>query len=217
MSAFQMWVKYIIQSSTNTSKYDNHTLPNKHINQHRTGEFPQLVPEWENMKLKHVSVTQMWPYLEEISSCHGELSTGWKICWADVWEGDPLSLVFRPQIIHVLVYPWKNMVYICTSAPEISSSRTVLVPPLGVVKHWHFPDQYCQNMCNAMRNSLISHTWHSYFCFSVAFFTSLFGIYYLYVKYQTSCSSNLTDAAKIKILLTSAGKILCWKFSFHQK
>ena len=100
----------------------------------------------------------MWSYLKEISSCHGELSTGWKICWVYVWEGDPLSLVFWPQIIHILVYPWKHMVYICTSAPGISSNSEVLGSPVIVVWHWHFPDQYCPNMYNTMSNFLCTHT-----------------------------------------------------------
>lgn len=132
----------------------------------------------------------MWPYLEEISSCHGELSTGWKICWVYVWEGDPLSLVFRPQIIHILVYPWKHMVYICTSAPGISSNPEVLVSLLVVVKHWHFPD-HTVKICIIQWAIFFAHTHTRH-----STYTSVWHSSHVYLKYIT-CQSNFKLCAPL--------------------
>ncbi|KAK1124369.1 hypothetical protein K0M31_006736 [Melipona bicolor] len=48
--------------------------------------------------------------INKISSCHRELCIFWKIARIYIWEEHSLSLMFRFQVIHILMHPWMYLV-----------------------------------------------------------------------------------------------------------
>lgn len=174
-------MKYIIQPSTNTSKHDNHKLPDKHTKQQK--QMTSIC--WPQNK-----TIQNWNMLPRHKCDHTSRKSPAAIeNWA--LGGRSVGFMSGKETLWVWCSGRKLFTYWCTQGNTWCTfvpRHLELVPILNFSlscccsQTLTFSRPYCQNMYNAISNFLSTHT-TQYISFSTAFFTSLFEIYYLSVKF----------------------------------